>query len=199
MKKHKRKLLFGIAFLGFLIWFANCVPTPLFSDPTCTILEDSEGNLLAGHIATDGQWRFPLIKSIPKKFEEAILYFEDEYFHYHPGVNPFSILRAAKQNILEQRIVSGGSTLTMQIIRLSRKGKPRTVFQKTIEIFMSLRLELSLSKEEILAMYATHAPFGGNVVGLEAASWRYYNRPPETLSWGEMTTLAVLPNAPSLI
>jgi len=188
-----------VVFLAFLIWFANCVPEPLFSDPTCTVLEDSQGNLLAAHIATDGQWRFPSIQTIPEKFQETILHFEDEYFFYHPGVNPVSILRAAKQNIMEQRIVSGGSTLTMQVIRMSRKRKPRTIFQKLIEIFMSFRLEMSMSKDEILGLYATHAPFGGNVVGLEAASWRYYNRSPETLSWGEMATMAVLPNAPSLI
>ena len=199
LKKHRIKLFFGAVFLAFLIWFANCLPDPLFSDPTCTVLEDANGNLLAGHIATDGQWRFPPINRIPRKFEYSILYFEDEYFFYHPGVNPISILRAAVQNISEQRIVSGGSTLTMQVIRLSRKGKPRTVFQKIIEIFMALKLELSMSKEEILGLYATYAPFGGNVVGLESACWRYYSRSPEKLSWGEMATLAVLPNAPSLI
>jgi len=199
LKKHRIKLFFGVVFLAFLIWFANCLPDPLFSDPTCTVLEDANGNLLAGHIATDGQWRFPPINRIPEKFEYSILYFEDEYFFYHPGVNPISIFRAAVQNISEQRIVSGGSTLTMQVIRLSRKGKPRTVFQKIIEIFMALKLELSMSKEEILGLYATYAPFGGNVVGLESACWRYYNRSPEKLSWGEMATLAVLPNAPSLI
>jgi penicillin-binding protein 1C len=199
LKKHRTKLVLAAIFLACIIWFANCVPDPLFSDPACTVLEDADGHLLAGHIAKDGQWRFPPLQHIPEKFEQSILYFEDEYFFYHPGVNPISIFRAAYQNISEQRIVSGGSTLTMQVIRLARKGKPRTVFQKTIEIFMALRMELSMTKEEILGLYATYAPFGGNVVGLEAACWRYYSRAPEKLSWGEMATLAVLPNAPSLI
>ncbi len=96
-------------------------------------------------------------------------------------------------------IVSGGSTITMQVIRLSRKGKRRTVFEKIIEMVLATRLELRYSKQEILGLYASHAPFGGNVVGLEAACWRYFGRSPQQLSWGEAALLAVLPNAPSLM
>ena len=110
-----------------------------------------------------------------------------------------SISRAIKQNLKEKRIVSGASTLTMQVCRLSRGSKPRNFFQKIIEMFMSFKLELTKSKEEILAMHASYAPFGGNVVGLEAASWRYYSKSPEKLSLGESALLAVLPNAPSLM
>lgn len=87
----------------------------------------------------------------------------------------------------------------MQVVRLSRKGKPRTVGQKLIEMGLALRLELSMNKEEIMRLYASYAPFGGNVVGIDAAAWRYYGRPAHQLSWGEAATLAVLPNAPSLI
>jgi penicillin-binding protein 1C len=87
----------------------------------------------------------------------------------------------------------------MQVIRLSRKGKPRTIFQKLTELVLATRLELRYSKQEILALYAAHAPFGGNVVGLDAACWRYFGRSPQQLSWGEAALLAVLPNAPSLI
>ena len=97
------------------------------------------------------------------------------------------------------RIVSGGSTVTMQVVRLSRPGKPRTVRQKLIEIVLALRLEAARSKDEILALYAGYAPFGGNVVGLDAAAWRYFGRPPVELSWAEAATLAVLPNNPALI
>ncbi|MCB0755190.1 MAG: penicillin-binding protein 1C [Flavobacteriales bacterium] len=181
------------------IWFAVCLPDPLFTSPTSTVLEDSDGRLLAGRIASDGQWRFPMADSLPEKFKLSIIYFEDEYFYQHPGFNPVSFGRALKQNIKAKRVVSGGSTLSMQTIRLSRKGKSRTVFEKLIEVIQAFRMELSFSKEEILRMYAAHAPFGGNVVGLDAAAWRYYGRSPHQLSWGEMTTLAVLPNAPSLV
>ncbi len=172
---------------------------PLFRDPTSTIVVTEKGDLLSARIADDGQWRFPELDSVPKKFQIAIKYFEDEYFDYHLGVNPISFVRAIKQNINEGRIVSGASTLTMQTIRLSRKGQSRTFFEKFIEMILSARLEMSKSKESIMKLYTSHAPFGGNVVGLDAASWRYYKKAPFKLSWGEITTLAVLPNAPSLI
>ena len=87
----------------------------------------------------------------------------------------------------------------MQTIRLSRKGKSRTFFEKMIEMVLSTRIEVAYSKNKILSYYASNAPFGGNVVGLDAAAWRYYGRSPNKLSWAESATLAVLPNAPSLI
>ncbi|MGE0560426.1 MAG: penicillin-binding protein 1C [Flavobacteriales bacterium] len=175
------------------------LPSTLFNDPNSTILEDENGVLLAAKISNDGQWRFPESDSIPLKYEIAVKYFEDEYFDYHLGVNPVSLFRAFKQNFSSNRVMSGGSTITMQLIRLSRKGKKRSYFEKLIEVILATRLELSYSKQEILNLYASHAPFGGNVVGLEAASWRYYGRSAHLLSWGEVATLAVLPNAPSLI
>jgi penicillin-binding protein 1C len=107
--------------------------------------------------------------------------------------------RAMRSNIKARSIVSGGSTLTMQLIRISRKGKDRTVWQKVNEMMLALRAELRYSKEDILRLYASHAPFGGNVVGLEAASWRYYGKSPDLLSWAEAACLAVLPNSPALI
>lgn len=188
-----------IPLAGLILWFWMCLPDPLFEDPTCTILEDRQGELLSARIASDGQWRFPYNADVPQKFEQAILQFEDRYFFQHPGVNPGSIFRALKENVKAGRIVSGGSTLTMQLMRLSRKGKPRNLYQKIVEMILAVRAEIRYSKEEILAMYATHAPFGGNVVGLYAASWRYYQRDPEDLSWAETASLAVLPNAPALI
>ncbi len=195
---YRKRILYFLLLL-IILGFAFCLPNPLFSDPTSTIIEDSKGRLLSARIAQDGQWRFPETDSLPPKFITAITYFEDEYFYYHPGFNPVSMVRATKQNILARRVVSGGSTLTMQTIRLSRKGKSRSFFEKAKEIVLAMRLELAKSKQEIINLYASHAPFGGNVVGLEAAAWRYFGRKPTQLSWGEITTLAVLPNAPSLI
>ncbi len=198
LKNHKKKYFFLVT-LVLLIWFAFCLPNPLFQTPNSTVMVDAQGRLLAAKIADDGQWRFPKSDSVPDKFSKAITYFEDEYFYKHPGFNPVSIARAFKQNISAGKIVSGASTITMQTIRLSRKGKPRTVLEKFIEIVQAIRMEITYSKYEILNLYASHAPFGGNVVGLEAASWRYFGRKSSQLSWGEITTLAVLPNAPSLI
>ncbi len=163
------------------------------------MIESREGVLLGAHIAADGQWRFPESGSIPEKYKACLLTFEDRYFYRHPGVNPASLARALVQNIRSRRVISGGSTITMQLIRLSGKGRPRTLWQKLLEMALAVRAELSYSKEELLALYASHAPFGGNVVGLDAAAWRYYGRNPTELSWAEAATLAVLPNAPSLI
>jgi len=183
--------------LMFSFWFS--IPKNLFTESTCTVVYATNGELLAASIADDGQYRFPPSDSIPEKFIKCIVEFEDRKFFQHPGVNPFSIARAAWQNLKERRIVSGGSTLTMQVIRLYRKGKRRTIGEKIIEIILATRLEISNTKNEILNLYASNAPFGGNVVGLDAAAWRYYGRSPFELSWSETAALAVLPNAPSLV
>ncbi|MBN3036046.1 MAG: penicillin-binding protein 1C [Bacteroidales bacterium] len=182
-----------------LMAYAILLPRELFHDPASTVVYDRDHRLLGARIAADDQWRFPPCRTVPEKFTRALIAFEDRYFFLHPGVNPGSLLRAAWQNIQEGRIVSGGSTITMQVIRLSRKGKPRTVGEKLLEVILATRLELKYSKSSILAMYASYAPFGGNVVGLDAASWRYYGIPAEALSWAGAATLAVLPNNPALI
>ncbi len=179
--------------------YAFCLPKNLFKGTSySTVITDRNGELLGARIADDGQWRFPPTDSLPEKFSTALVEFEDRWFYWHPGVNPVSVIRAAIGNIRAGEITSGGSTITMQVIRMSR-GRERNITQKFIEAILATRLELRLSKRNILALYASHAPFGGNVVGLEAASWRYFGRPPEELSWGESATLAVLPNSPSEI
>jgi penicillin-binding protein 1C len=187
-----------IAFL-FIAGFLLSLPSTLFPDPYSTVLYDRNGNLLNASIASDGQWRFPGNGHIPDKFSQAITMFEDKRFYVHPGVDPIAMVRATWQNIKAGEVVSGGSTLTMQVMRLSGGPKSRNLWNKIGEMIMAARLELTYSKEEILALYAGHAPFGGNVVGLEAACWRYLGRQPDELSWGEAAMLAVLPNNPSLI
>ena len=182
-----------------LVAYYFCLPKQLFKDPTATVITSQSDELLGALIADDGQWRFPASDSIPDKFKNCILLFEDEYFYKHPGFNPVSIFKALKENLGAGTVKRGGSTLTQQVIRLSRKGQSRTYFEKFIELILATRLEFRLSKDEILNLYASHAPFGGNVVGIDAASWRYFNRDASSLSWAESATLAVLPNAPSLI
>lgn len=171
----------------------------MFRMPCSTVVYAADGSLLSAIASEDGQWRFPGRTEVPAKFSIALTTFEDRAFHAHNGVSLPALLRASVQNLRAGEVVSGGSTLTMQVIRLSRKNPPRTFTEKIAEILLALRLECSFSKEEILALYASHAPFGGNVVGIDAAAWRYYGHPPESLSWAESATLAVLPNAPSLI
>ncbi|WKN42126.1 penicillin-binding protein 1C [Tunicatimonas pelagia] len=174
------------------------MPFPKFDTPYTTVVEDRKGNLLGASIADDGQWRFPPSDTVSEKFRQAILHFEDQYFYQHPGFNPVSLIRAAYQNVSAGSIVSGGSTLTMQVIRLARK-KDRTIVEKLREILLATRLELALSKDEILNLYASQAPFGGNIVGLDAAAWRYFGVQPAQLSWAESALLAVLPNSPALL
>ena len=188
----------AVLVLLLLLWLF-CLPSPLFKKPLSVVLEDRRGELLGARIAEDGQWRFPTSDSLPTKYEQCVVTFEDKRFWYHPGVDAFSLVRAFWLNLKNGRVVSGGSTLTMQVIRLSRDNPSRTVLEKIVEAFMSTRLELTYSKREILCLYASNAPFGGNVVGLEAASWRYYGKRPGLLTWAEAATLAVLPNSPALI
>ncbi|MCF6294697.1 MAG: penicillin-binding protein 1C [Flavobacteriaceae bacterium] len=196
IKKHKFK---SVIFLILLVAYYFCLPKQLFTSPTATVIESSKGDLLGAYIAKDGQWRFPHNDSIPDKFKQCVILFEDEYFYKHPGFNPFSIFKALKSNISSGTVKRGGSTLTQQTIRLSRKDKARTYTEKLKEIILATRLELRYNKNKILAYYSSNAPFGGNVIGLDAASWRYFNRNANHLSWAESATLAVLPNAPSLI
>ena len=199
MDNRKIILLLCAIFAGLTLIALLLRPGDLFDDPVCAVLESRDGKLLGARIAADGQWRFPAADVIPEKFATCIVTFEDKRFWHHPGVDPLAIARALRLNSSRGEIRSGASTLTMQTIRLSRGNPPRTIPEKLLEMVLALRLEAYCSKDEILALYAAHAPFGGNVVGLEAAAWRYFGRPADELSWAESATLAVLPNAPALI
>ena len=195
------KKLFKILIIATAAFLAAVLlsPMPKFPAPLSTVVEARDGTLLGARIAGDGQWRFPGFDSIPGKFEKALLTFEDRYFYYHPGINPLSIIRAVRQNIRAHEIVSGGSTITMQVARISRGNTKRTYYEKIIEIFSALKLELFHSKKTILKMYASNAPFGSNTVGLEAATWRYLGKRSADLTWAEAAALAILPNSPALV
>ena len=194
----QRYILYALLLLmSILFWFS--LPGPLFEDPLSTVLLDRNGNLLGAKISADQQWRFPESDQVPEKFRLAITHYEDRYFRFHPGFNPVALIRAAYLNIKYRKIVSGGSTISMQVIRLVRKNRERTFTEKFKELFLAFRLEFSHTKADILRLYASHAPFGGNVVGLDAAAWRYFGIDAPHLSWAEAATLAVLPNSPGLI
>ena len=197
-KRHRAVLFFLLFVFGLLL----VIPPekPLFPENYSTVIEDKNGEFLRVFLNDNDQWFLPpqTADTIPFKLKKAVVYFEDEYFEYHPGVNPFSLARAAYQNIKSGKIVSGASTLTMQVSRL-RNPKNRNYFSKIIEMLDALRLECHYSKEEILHLYLNHAPYGGNIVGYQAASYKYFGKSPRKLTWGEAATLAVLPNAPGLI
>ena len=192
----KKVILCILAF--WVTGYIFCLPRHLFHVPYSTVVTDRNEELLGARIASDGQWRFPPRNTTPEKIKECLITFEDKHFYHHWGVNPFAIGRAFYQNVKNKRIVSGGSTLTMQTIRLAR-NESRTFREKLIEMIWATRLEFRASKEEILSMYISHAPFGGNVVGLDAAAWRYFGHSADDLSWAESAMLAVLPNAPAMI
>lgn len=198
--RHRGKMLpiADAACVVLLFLFLFSLPGQLFTSPTSYVITASNGELLSASIAKDGQWRFPAADTVPDKFAKCLIAFEDKRFYTHPGVDPIAMARAMRQNLKSGSVVSGGSTISMQVIRLSRR-ESRTFWQKMIEVILAVRLELSASKADILGLYAANAPFGSNVVGLDAASWRYFGRSAARLSWGEMATLAVLPNSPSLI
>ena len=196
MKKGRIKWIIVIVSTAL---FLCCLPDPLFDKPYSKVMYDGEGKLLGAQVATDGQWRFPENLVVPDKFATAIVAFEDKRFYYHPGFDPASISRAVVQNVKEKKVVSGASTLTMQMMRMAGNNSKRTIIQKLKETILAVRSEVSYSKKEILGYYSSHAPFGGNVVGLDAASWRYFGKSSHYLSWAETATLAVLPNAPALI
>jgi penicillin-binding protein 1C len=198
-KSALRKKISGFIIISLLIWFWLSLPKKLFNTPTSYVIEDANGNLLNATIAADGQWRFPYNENVPQKFTDCITTFEDKRFFKHPGVDPVSIGRAVVKNIKNKGVVQGGSTITMQTVRLWKKDDKRSLWNKLKESILAVRIEMSYSKKEILALYASNAPFGSNVVGLDAAAWRYYGRSADKLSWGEMATLAVLPNAPALV
>lgn len=195
----KRKVIvilsaLSAAFIGFL-----CIPVPKFETPYSTVVTDESRNLLGARVADDGQWRFPATNCYSYKYIQCVLEYEDKYFFLHPGFNPVSFIDAAVDNIKAGRVLRGGSTITMQVVRLARDGQPRTFGEKVVEVVLAMRLELRYSKKEIFDLYAAHAPFGGNVVGIDAAAWRYFNTTPDRLTWGEAATLAVLPNSPALV
>lgn len=197
-KRLSRRPVLTSTVLLLLLAYIFCLPRTLFRPAYSTVVTDAQGELLGARIASDGQWRFPTRKSVPAKLARCLERFEDKRFRYHWGVDPLALGRAIVSNWRQGRIVSGGSTLTMQTVRLAR-SRPRTWSEKLIEAIWATRLEFRMSKDEILSLYVSHAPFGGNVVGVDAASWRYFGRSPEDLSWAESALLAVLPNAPATI
>jgi len=162
-----------------------------------TVVLDRNGEIMRVFLAPDGMWRMPVeLQRMSPTLTEAVLTYEDRYFYWHPGVNPASIIRAAYVDLRTGRFVQGGSTLTMQVARMI-EPKERTITGKVIEVFRAFQLELRYSKDEILACYLNLAPYGGNIVGVGAASMAYFNKSPNQLSLGEAAILAAIPNSPN--
>lgn len=172
-------------------------PPPLPDARGATVVLAADGTPLRAFAGPDGVWRYPIgSEDVSPFYVEALLGYEDRWFHWHAGVNPVAMLRAAWQWAWHGRIVSGGSTLSMQVARIL-EPQPRSLGGKWRQTVRALQLEARLSKEEILEIYLNHAPFGGTIEGVEAASWAYLGKPSSRLSRAEAALLAVLPQAPS--
>jgi penicillin-binding protein 1C len=198
MRYIKGKFLFLVLITFSIIQFF--LPKIQFNKPYSYSLYSSNGELLDYQVAKDGQWRIKLdYKQIPYKYLYCLLYFEDKRFFIHNGIDILAFIRAMYQNIKYGKFFSGGSTITMQVARLYFGNNKRTIFQKIKEILLAIYLELTYSKNEILMLYMQNAPFGGNIVGVETAAYKYFNRSLVNLSWSESALLAVLPKNPSNI
>jgi len=192
-------VLILIIFYLIGVWWLVKLPTPLFNLDYSTVVLDEQGQHLRVFLNDNEQWCFPPdTEPIPLKLKKAVLYFEDKRFYYHPGIDPLALGRAVWQNFSEFDRVSGASTITMQVARLSRP-KQRNIKNKLLEMIQAVKIELKYTKEEIFKLYLTHAPYGGNIIGYKAASYRYFGKSPEEITWGEAATLAVLPNSPGLV
>jgi len=164
--------------------------------PPSQAIYDKDGKLLRAFLSSDEKWRMPCrLDEVSSYLKEAVITVEDRFFHYHPGINPWSLLRALYLNLKHGRIVSGGSTITMQVARMM-EHRERTLLSKAIEIIRAVKLELLYSKDEILEFYFNMAPYGGNVEGVKAACYYYFQKSPAEISLGQAALLVAVPNSP---
>lgn len=172
-------------------------PLPLRNRSAATVVVAADGTPLRTFADEDGIWRYPVSSTqVSPLYRQALLGYEDRWFYYHPGVNPVAIVRAMGQNLRAGRVISGGSTLTMQVARLIDPHQ-RSAAGKLKQVFRALQLEWHWSKDEILTYYMNNAPFGGTIEGVQAAALTYLGKSAEELSHAEAALLAVLPQAPS--
>ncbi|MDF7630544.1 peptidoglycan glycosyltransferase PbpC [Erwiniaceae bacterium L1_55_4] len=197
LKRWRWLPLFLLLLLASLWLLDRLDPLPLQEVQPARVVVAEDGTPLWRFADKQGVWRYPVtLEEVSPDYIQALLTYEDRWFWHHPGINPMAIVRAIGQNLLHHGIVSGGSTLTMQVARLI-DPQPRTLRGKVVQAWRALQLEWHLSKRDILTLYLNRAPFGGTVEGIGAASWMWLGKPPSQLTKGEAALLAVLPQAPS--
>src|SRR3990167_489307 len=184
--------------LFVLLWSADRLfPLLLPEDDQARVVVAEDGTPLWRFADAEGVWRYPVTpEQVAPAYLQALLSYEDRWFYQHPGVNPLALGRAAWQNLSGGRVVSGGSTLSMQVARLLDPHS-RSLPGKLKQLWRTLQLEWHLSKADILTLYLNRAPFGGTLQGVAAASWAYLGKPPSQLTHAEAALFAVLPQAPS--
>jgi penicillin-binding protein 1C len=186
--------LFG----GTAYWVASLGPPPLGKDLAfSTLVVDRDGHLLRPYTTPEGRWRLPATReSVDPRYVALLVAYEDKRFDTHHGVDVLALGRAASQLLRSGRIVSGASTLTMQVARLLEPRTERTFAAKLRQLVRAIQLERSLSKDEVLALYLSLAPYGGNLEGVRAASLAYFGKEPRRLTLGEAALLVALPQSP---
>ncbi|MBN2413005.1 penicillin-binding protein 1C [candidate division KSB1 bacterium] len=196
----KYKIMIPVILVADIYFYWMFSPVgPVFQDDYSTLVFDTNGRLLRAFLTTDEQYRFPYKNiQLPDKYITALITFEDKRFYKHPGFDPLALMNAFFTNLISGERKRGGSTITMQVCRLANP-KPRTYFNKLIECFVALKYSVHFSKQHILRLYAAHVPMGGNIVGIQAASYHYFGKPVEEITWAEAALFAVLPNSPSLL
>ena len=188
--------ILSLVLLFFALDFAFPFPEHRLHPPTATIVKDRQGNPLRIFLPSDGARRLSSkLSDISPVLQKALIASEDSWFEYHPGVNPVSVIRAAISNVVAGRVISGASTIPMQIARMA-EPKPRTLSAKIIESFRALQLKFHHSNDELLEIYLNMLPYGGNIEGVAAASHFYFGHEPSTLSLGESALLTTLPRGP---
>jgi len=186
-----------VIFVFVLFGLDRIYPPNLKQKAWSTLITARDGTPLRAFADKKGVWRYPIDPAgVSPLYLQALLTYEDRWFYYHPGINPFSFIRAGFQNLSAGAIVSGGSTLTMQVARLLHPNK-RTLTGKFLQILRALQLEIHLSKKEILTLYLNQAPFGSNIEGVQTASFSWLGKHAAELSHAEAALLAVLPQSPS--
>ena len=173
-------------------------PAPLGRDlEVSTLVLDRNGKLLRAYLTSEGRWRLPATRDqVDPRYLDALLTYEDKRFYHHRGVDPLGMTRAAFQLVTHGRIVSGGSTLTMQVARLLEPRQERSLDAKLRQAVRALQREQALSKDEILSLYLALAPYGGNLEGIRAASLAYFSKEARRLTLGEAALLIALPQSP---
>lgn len=199
--RHRRKiwvLALIVVLFPAILWLADKRwPLPLTEVQVARVVVAEDGTPLWRFADADGVWRYPVtLKEVSPYYLQALLTFEDRWFYSHPGVNPLALVRAAWQDLRAGKILSGGSTLSMQVARLI-EPHPRTLAGKLRQVWRTAQLEWHFSKDKILEIYLNRAPFGGTLQGIGAASWTYLGKPPSQLTPAEAALLAALPQAPS--
>jgi penicillin-binding protein 1C len=171
-------------------------PWEALERPAATVVADRQGTPLRFYLAADDAWRFPVEReALPDELVRTVVEVEDRFFYRHLGINPAAVVRAAWSNLRAGRVVSGASTIPMQIARMVDPA-PRTLSSKLRESFRAVQLDLHTDKESLLEFYFNLAPYGSNIEGVGAASWFYFGKAPAQLSLGESALLAVLPRSP---